>query len=136
MSADIILVHDDPRFIEEAALALRTAGHDVSTFQDPLDALNAIEAAPRFENSGHTRVVCSRTTEWPGVIQYSANEAARDQSAIYRRAPKRRTHQGGGRIRSRADRHTRAGGSGRPTGGIELTLQYPGLTLDVCAEQN
>jgi hypothetical protein len=24
-------------------------GHDVSTFQDPLDALNAIEAAPRFE---------------------------------------------------------------------------------------
>jgi DNA-binding NtrC family response regulator len=49
MSANIILVHDDPRFIEEAAAALRTAAHDVSTFQDPLDALNAIEAAPRFE---------------------------------------------------------------------------------------
>jgi DNA-binding NtrC family response regulator len=49
MSANIILVHDHPRFIEEAGAALRTAGHDVSTFQDPFDALNAIEAAPRFE---------------------------------------------------------------------------------------
>jgi hypothetical protein len=33
MSANISLVHDDPRFIEEAAAALRTAGHDVSTFR-------------------------------------------------------------------------------------------------------
>jgi hypothetical protein len=43
---------------------------------------------------------------------------------------------GEGEFRSRADRHTRAGGSGLPTGGIELTLQYRGLTLDVCAEQS
>jgi DNA-binding NtrC family response regulator len=43
------LVHDDPSFIEEAAAALRTAGHDVATFIEPMEALNALEAAQRFE---------------------------------------------------------------------------------------
>jgi DNA-binding NtrC family response regulator len=37
----VILVHDDPSFIEEAAAALRTAGHDVATFIEPMEALNA-----------------------------------------------------------------------------------------------
>ena len=39
----VILVHDDPSFIEEAAAALRTAGHDVATFIEPMEALNALE---------------------------------------------------------------------------------------------
>src|SRR4029077_7404222 len=45
----VILVHDDPSFIEEAAAALRTTGHDVATFIEPMEALNALEAAQRFE---------------------------------------------------------------------------------------
>ena len=45
----VILVHDDPSFIEEAAAALRTAGHDVATFMEPMEALNALEAAQRFK---------------------------------------------------------------------------------------
>ena len=45
----VILVHDDPSFIEEAAAALRTTGHDVATFIEPMEALNALEAAQHFE---------------------------------------------------------------------------------------
>jgi DNA-binding NtrC family response regulator len=44
MSANIIFVHDDPEFIEEAAAALRLAGHKVVTFREP--TLNAVETAP------------------------------------------------------------------------------------------
>jgi DNA-binding NtrC family response regulator len=38
-----MLLHDDPKFIEGAAAALRLAGHHVATFVQPLDALNALE---------------------------------------------------------------------------------------------
>ena len=47
--AHVILVRDDPRFIEQAAAALRTAGHDVATFMEPMEALHALEAARRFK---------------------------------------------------------------------------------------
>jgi DNA-binding NtrC family response regulator len=43
MSANIIFVHDDPEFIEEAAAALRLAGHKVVTFREPIEALSALE---------------------------------------------------------------------------------------------
>lgn len=49
MPADIIMIHDDPRFIEEAAAALRSAGNDIATFRDPMEALNAVEAAQHFD---------------------------------------------------------------------------------------
>jgi hypothetical protein len=45
MSANIIFVHDDPQFIERAAAALRLAGHKVATFQEPMEALNALDTA-------------------------------------------------------------------------------------------
>jgi DNA-binding NtrC family response regulator len=46
MSANIIFVHDDPEFLEEAAAALRLAGHKVATFREPMEALCALETAP------------------------------------------------------------------------------------------
>jgi DNA-binding NtrC family response regulator len=46
MSANIIFVHDDPEFLEEAAAALRLAGHKVDTFWDPMEALCALETTP------------------------------------------------------------------------------------------
>jgi DNA-binding NtrC family response regulator len=49
MPANIILVHDDPKFVEEAAAALVRAGHQVATFQDPHEGLNALETAERFD---------------------------------------------------------------------------------------
>jgi DNA-binding NtrC family response regulator len=45
MPANIILVHDDPEFIDEAAAALRLAGHKVVAFQEPMEALSALETA-------------------------------------------------------------------------------------------
>src|SRR6266404_6483909 len=49
MPGNIIMVHDDPRFIEEATAALRSAGHDIATFGDPMEALNALEAAQHID---------------------------------------------------------------------------------------
>jgi len=43
MSANIMLLHDDPEFIAGTAAALRLAGHQVTTFVQPLDALNALD---------------------------------------------------------------------------------------------
>jgi DNA-binding NtrC family response regulator len=48
MPANIILTHDDPEFIEEAAAALSLAGHKVIVFREPIEALDALEAA-QFE---------------------------------------------------------------------------------------
>jgi DNA-binding NtrC family response regulator len=48
MSANVIMVHDSPRFVEEAVAALRLAGLDVVTFADPNEALTALENA-RFD---------------------------------------------------------------------------------------
>ena len=43
MSARIVVVHDDPGFTDALATALLFAGHDVSTFSDPMPALTALE---------------------------------------------------------------------------------------------
>jgi len=43
MPANIIMVHDDPEFIEKAATALRSAGQNVVMFLDPMEALNAFD---------------------------------------------------------------------------------------------
>jgi DNA-binding NtrC family response regulator len=43
MPAHIIMVHDDPRFSEEATSALALVGHRVVTFRDPNEALTALE---------------------------------------------------------------------------------------------
>jgi len=48
MLMNIIMVHDDHKFIEEAARALGLAGHNVVTFGDPMEALTALEN-DRFE---------------------------------------------------------------------------------------
>ena len=50
MPARVVLVHDDPVFVEGALAALRNAGHDdVATFPDSMTALGALEAAKRIE---------------------------------------------------------------------------------------
>lgn len=49
MPAHIILVHDDPEFIEEATAALKSAGHDVLTLRDPIEALSALEGTQHFD---------------------------------------------------------------------------------------
>src|ERR1700756_2559484 len=45
MPANIIMVNDVPEFIEGAAAALPSAGHNVTMFRDPMAALDAIETA-------------------------------------------------------------------------------------------
>ena len=45
MLANIIIVHDDLEFIEKAAAALRSAGHDIVMFREPMEALSAIETS-------------------------------------------------------------------------------------------
>jgi DNA-binding NtrC family response regulator len=43
MPANVIIVHNDPNFIKEAAAALARAGHVVTTFGDSNEALTALE---------------------------------------------------------------------------------------------
>jgi hypothetical protein len=47
--ARIVIVHDDEGLVTGVVAALRTAGHDVAAFKDPLLAHDAIEAAQRVE---------------------------------------------------------------------------------------
>lgn len=49
MPARIVVVHDDPGFIEDAAAALWAAGYDVAAFSDSMTALLALEAAQSVE---------------------------------------------------------------------------------------
>ena len=43
MEARILIVHDDPAFIEQTAPFLRSAGYKVLEFRDPLTAYNALQ---------------------------------------------------------------------------------------------
>jgi DNA-binding NtrC family response regulator len=47
--ARVVLVHDDPLFRDPLATALRSAGHQIAMFADPLAAWDALEAAQRTE---------------------------------------------------------------------------------------
>ena len=49
MPARIVVVHDDPEFVDQLQSALRRAGRDVAAFADLMDALAALDAAQRIE---------------------------------------------------------------------------------------
>ena len=49
MPARVVVVHDEPEFVDQLATALGLAGHQVATFPDPLTAWDALEAARRVE---------------------------------------------------------------------------------------
>jgi DNA-binding NtrC family response regulator len=49
MPGRIVIVHDEPEFLNEATAALRHVGHDVAAFDDPFRALEALEVANRIE---------------------------------------------------------------------------------------
>src|ERR1700722_4125591 len=49
MPAPIVIVHDDPVFLDHVATALRNAGQEVAAFDDPMAALDALSAAERVE---------------------------------------------------------------------------------------
>jgi DNA-binding response OmpR family regulator len=49
MPARVVLVHDDPDFVEQAAAALCQAGYDVAGYSDPMLAISALDAANRIE---------------------------------------------------------------------------------------
>jgi DNA-binding NtrC family response regulator len=49
MPARVVVVYDDPDFVDQLALAIRSEGHDVAIFADPVAAWDALEAAQRTE---------------------------------------------------------------------------------------
>ena len=49
MPGRIVIVHDDPAFVDQIATALKLGGHRVATFIDPLVALDGLEAAPSVD---------------------------------------------------------------------------------------
>ena len=49
MPAQIVIVHDDRLLADEGASALRSAGHTVAVFTDPIAGLNALETAKTVE---------------------------------------------------------------------------------------
>jgi DNA-binding NtrC family response regulator len=49
MPARIVLVHDDPAFLDPLESALQAKGHDVAAFDDSLLAWDALQAAQHVE---------------------------------------------------------------------------------------
>jgi DNA-binding NtrC family response regulator len=49
MPVNVVVVHNDLRFVEEVVKALRLVGRDVATFGDPVEALDAIDAMPHLD---------------------------------------------------------------------------------------
>jgi DNA-binding NtrC family response regulator len=49
MPANIILVHDDLTFVAEVVDALKSTGHNIAAFNDPIDAMNPIQAVARID---------------------------------------------------------------------------------------
>jgi DNA-binding NtrC family response regulator len=49
MPVRIVIVHDEPDFVNPLTAALRLAGHDVATFMDPTAGLDALDEARRVE---------------------------------------------------------------------------------------
>jgi DNA-binding NtrC family response regulator len=49
MPARVVVVHDEPRFLEEVAADLRLAGCQVATFADPIAAWDALATAQLTE---------------------------------------------------------------------------------------
>jgi DNA-binding NtrC family response regulator len=45
MPARVVVVHDEPEFVDELVAALNFAGHQVAVFTDPLEAWDALAAA-------------------------------------------------------------------------------------------
>ena len=49
MPANIILVHDDLTFVGDVVDALKSAGHNIASFRDPIDAMESINATSRID---------------------------------------------------------------------------------------
>jgi CheY-like chemotaxis protein len=47
MPARIVVVHDEPEFIDRTVAALRAAGHAVMAFMSSMSAIDALENARR-----------------------------------------------------------------------------------------
>lgn len=62
MPATIVIVHDNKTIRSAARLAIRSAGHDVAAFADPMTALDAIEA------NSKVRVLVTRIDFGPGRL--------------------------------------------------------------------
>ena len=62
MTARIFIVHDDSAFSEETRAALKAAGHTVATFDDPMEALDALGAGQQME------LLITRASFGPGKL--------------------------------------------------------------------
>ena len=49
MPARVVVVHDEPDFIDRTVGALRAAGHDVMAFSSSMSAIDALEHAQQIE---------------------------------------------------------------------------------------
>jgi DNA-binding NtrC family response regulator len=66
MPACIVVVHDDPKFVDQLTAALSIAGYDVAAFVDPMAALIALDAAQSLE------VLITRVHFGPGTLNGAA----------------------------------------------------------------
>jgi DNA-binding NtrC family response regulator len=65
MPARVVVVHDDPDYVDELAALLRRDGHDVAAFPDPLASWDAVEAAKL------TEVLVTRVDFPPGRFEWN-----------------------------------------------------------------
>jgi DNA-binding NtrC family response regulator len=62
MPASVVVVHDEPEFIDQLTSALVLAGHGVVAFTDPMAALSA------FDAEGDLEVLVTRIRFGPGKL--------------------------------------------------------------------
>jgi DNA-binding NtrC family response regulator len=87
MPARIVVVHDDPEFVDLLTIGLSLAGHDIATYPDPVAAWDAL-SAPKL-----TKVLITRVQFEPGrsngvALANMAKSKSREISVLFTALPK------------------------------------------------
>lgn len=93
MPARIVIVHDDPQFLEPAVAALQLAGYDVAAFSGSMAALPALEA-PRKTELLITRVHFPAGTPNGVALARMARHKRREIKVLFTASPKSEEHIG------------------------------------------
>lgn len=94
MSARIVLVYDDRRYLEAAASALKEGGYDIAAFTNPMIALRAFDGPPTVDLLV-TRVAFNRGTIHGIALARMAKVKCLDIRILFIDLPERQKHTDG-----------------------------------------
>jgi DNA-binding NtrC family response regulator len=94
VSARIVLVHDDRRYLEAAASALKVGGYDIAAFTNPMAALKALDG-DRAVDLLVTRVAFERGTIHGIALARMAKVKCLDIRILFIDLPEKQEHTDG-----------------------------------------